>query len=246
MNKLKYINNLLNGNVEEIEDKFITVVANPPYSTPWNPKAELLKYDNRFKDYGKLAPKSKADFAFIQHMIYHLDDNGTMAVVLPHGVLFRGAAEGVIREYLIKEKNYLDAVIGLPANLFFGTSIPTSILVFKKCREEDDNVLFIDASQSFEKGKNQNHLTTEDVEKIVETYKNRESLDKYSYVASLEEISENDYNLNIPRYVDTFEEEEAIDLAQVQMDLDQINSEIVDIEKEINSYLNELGVLKHD
>ena len=246
MNKLEYMNKLIDGNIEEIENKFITVVANPPYSTEWGPHTKLLKYDDRFKDYGKLAPAKKADFAFVQHMIYHLDDNGTMAVVLPHGVLFRGAAEGVIRQYLIKEKNYLDAVIGLPANLFFGTSIPTSILVFKKCREADDNVLFIDASQSFEKGKNQNHLTTEDVEKIVETYKNRETLDKYSYAASLEEIEENDYNLNIPRYVDTFEEEEAIDLAQVQMDLDQINSEIVDIEKEINSYLNELGVLKHD
>ena len=246
MNKLKYMNNLVNGNIEEIENKFITVVANPPYSTEWSPHTELLKYDDRFKDYGKLAPKSKADFAFIQHMIYHLDDNGTMAVVLPHGVLFRGAAEGVIRQYLIKEKNYLDAVIGLPSNLFFGTSIPTSILVFKKCREDEDNVLFIDASQSFEKGKNQNHLTTEDVEKIVETYKNRETLDKYSYAASLEEIAENDYNLNIPRYVDTFEEEEPIDLEQVQKDLNQIDDEIVEVEQEINNYLQELGVLKND
>lgn len=246
MNKLKYINSLLNGNVEEIRDKFITVVANPPYSTPWNPKEELLKYDNRFKNYGKLAPKAKADFAFVQHMIYHLDDNGTMAVVLPHGVLFRGAAEGTIRKYLIEEKNYLDAVIGLPANLFFGTSIPTSILVFKKYREDSDNVLFIDASQSFEKGKNQNLLTDEDVEKIVETYKNRETLDKYSYAASLEEITENDYNLNIPRYVDTFEEEEPIDLEQVQKELSSIDDEIVEVEQEINSYLNELGVLKHD
>ena len=246
MNKLKYMNNLINGNIEEIESKFITVVANPPYSTEWSPHTELLKYDDRFKDYGKLAPKSKADFAFIQHMIYHLDDNGTMAVVLPHGVLFRGAAEGVIRQYLIKEKNYLDAVIGLPANLFFGTSIPTSILVFKKCREVDDNVLFIDASQDFEKRKNQNFLLEEHIEKIISTYKQRQAIEKYAYIASLEEIEENDYNLNIPRYVDTFEEEEAIDLAQVQMDLDQINSEIVDIEKEINSYLNELGVLKHD
>ena len=156
VSKLKYMNNLMNGNIEEIENRFITVVANPPYSTEWDPHTELLKYDDRFKDYGKLAPAKKADYAFVQHMIYHLDDNGTMAVVLPHGVLFRGAAEGVIRQYLIKEKNYLDAIIGLPSNLFFGTSIPTSILVFKKCREDDDNVLFIDASQSFEKGKNQN------------------------------------------------------------------------------------------
>ena len=246
MNKLEYMNKLIDGNIEEIENKFITVVANPPYSTEWDPHTELLKYDDRFKDYGKLAPKSKADFAFIQHMIYHLDDNGTMAVVLPHGVLFRGAAEGTIRKYLIEEKNYLDAVIGLPANLFFGTSIPTSILVFKKCREADDNVLFIDASQSFEKGKNQNHLTTEDVEKIVETYKNRETLDKYSYAASLEEIEDNDYNLNIPRYVDTFEEEEPIDLEQVQKDLNQIDDEITDVEQEIEGYLKELGVYKHD
>ena len=246
MNKLKYMNNLVNGNIEEIENKFITVVANPPYSTEWNPHAELLKYDDRFKDYGKLAPKSKADFAFIQHMIYHLDDNGTMAVVLPHGVLFRGAAEGTIRRYLIEEKNYLDAVIGLPSNLFFGTGIPTSILVFKKCRESDDNVLFIDASQSFEKGKNQNHLADEDVENIVETYRNRETIDKYSYAASLQEIEENDYNLNIPRYVDTFEEEEPVDLEQVQQDLNEIDSNIQDIEQEINGYLKELGVLNHD
>ncbi|MCD5159098.1 N-6 DNA methylase, partial [Staphylococcus aureus] len=227
------------------DERFEAVVANPPYSAKWSSDPQFLE-DPRFSNYGKLAPKSKADFAFIQHMIYHLDDNGTMAVVLPHGVLFRGAAEGVIREYLIKEKNYLDAVIGLPSNLFFGTSIPTSILVFKKCREDDDNVLFIDASQSFEKGKNQNHLTSEDVEKIVETYKNRETLDKYSYAASLEEIAENDYNLNIPRYVDRFEEEEPIDLEQVQKDLNQIDDEIVKVEQEIEGYLKELGVLKHD
>ncbi|PPJ98964.1 restriction endonuclease subunit M, partial [Staphylococcus aureus] len=139
------------------EEKFEAVVANPPYSAKWSADAKFLD-DERFSNYGKLAPKSKADFAFVQHMIYHLDDNGTMAVVLPHGVLFRGAAEGVIRKYLIEEKNYLDAVIGLPANIFYGTSIPTCILVFKKCRQADDNVLFIDASEEFEKGKNQNNL----------------------------------------------------------------------------------------
>lgn len=227
------------------DERFEAVVANPPYSAKWSSDPQFLD-DPRFSNYGKLAPKSKADFAFIQHMIYHLDDNGTMAVVLPHGVLFRGAAEGTIRQYLIKEKNYLDAIIGLPSNLFFGTSIPTSILVFKKCREDDDNVLFIDASQSFEKGKNQNHLTTEDVEKIVETYKNRETLAKYSYAASLEEIAENDYNLNIPRYVDTFEEEEPIDLEQVQKDLKSIEEEIKTVEQEIDGYLKELGVVTHD
>lgn len=218
------------------------IVANPPFSAEWNIDNAINQ--ERFE--GGHAPKKRADFAFIQHMIDKAKDDATIAVVVPHGVLFRSNAEQKIRTYLIKEKNYLDAVIGLPSNLFFGTSIPTSILVFKKCREEDDNVLFIDASQSFEKGKNQNHLTTEDVEKIVETYKNREALDKYSYAASLKEIAENDYNLNIPRYVDTFEEEEPVDLDQVQQELNQIDNNIQDIEQEINSYLKELGVYKHD
>lgn len=227
------------------EEKFEAVVANPPYSAKWSADPKFMD-DPRFSNYGKLAPKSKADFAFIQHMIHHLDDNGTMAVVLPHGVLFRGAAEGQIRRYLIEEKNYLDAIIGLPANLFFGTSIPTSILVFKKCRQKDDSVLFIDASQSFEKGKNQNHLSDEDVEKIVNTYRNREELDKFSHNATLEEITDNDYNLNIPRYVDTFEEEEPIDLDQVQKDLKNIDKDIAEVEAEINAYLKELGVVNHD
>lgn len=227
------------------EEKFEAVVANPPYSAKWSADPKFMD-DPRFSNYGKLAPKSKADFAFIQHMIHHLDDNGTMAVVLPHGVLFRGAAEGQIRRYLIEEKNYLDAIIGLPANLFFGTSIPTSILAFKKCRQKADSVLFIDASQSFEKGKNQNHLSDEDVEKIVNTYRNREELEKFSHNATLEEIADNDYNLNIPRYVDTFEEEAPIDLDQVQQDLADIDKEIANIEQEINGYLKELGVVKHD
>ena len=152
----------------------------------------------------------RSDFAFVQHMLHHLAESGTMALVLPHGVLFRGAAEGHIREYLIKEKNWLDAVIGLPANIFYGTSIPTCILVFKKCREQDENVLFIDASQHFEKVKTQNQLRESDISKIVETYVARNEQDKYSYPATLEEIKENDYNLNIPRYVDTFEEEEPV------------------------------------
>ncbi|WP_340298142.1 type I restriction-modification system subunit M [Staphylococcus coagulans] len=223
-----------------LEEKFEAVVANPPYSAKWSADPSFLD-DERFSNYGKLAPKSKADFAFIQHMIYHLDDNGTMAVVLPHGVLFRGAAEGVIRKYLIEEKNYLDAIIGLPANLFFGTSIPTAILVFKKCREKEDDVLFIDASQSFEKGKNQNHLSDEDVNKIVETYLKRKDIDKYSHVATLDEIKENDYNLNIPRYVDTFEEEEPVDLLAVQQEIKAVDEEIAALEKEIAGYLKELG-----
>ncbi|MCI2791502.1 MULTISPECIES: type I restriction-modification system subunit M [Staphylococcus] len=226
-------------------DQFEAVVANPPYSAKWSADSKFND-DERFSGYGKLAPKSKADFAFIQHMVHYLDDEGTMAVVLPHGVLFRGGAEETIRKYLIQEKNYLDAVIGLPANIFYGTGIPTCILVFKKCREADDDILFIDASNDFEKGKNQNNLTDENVEKIIETYTKRETVDKYSYNAKLEEIEENDYNLNIPRYVDTFEEEEPVDIDQVQKDLAQIDKEIAEVEEEINGYLKELGVYKHD
>ena len=219
--------------------RFEAVVANPPYSANWSADAKFLD-DERFSSYGKQAPKSKADFAFVQHMIYHLDDNGTMAVVLPHGVLFRGAAEGVIRQYLIEEKNYLDAVIGLPANVFYGTSIPTCILVFKKCRQDDNTVLFIDASNEFEKAKNQNNLTDGNVDKIVATYKNREVIDKYSYVATLDEIKENDYNLNIPRYVDTFEEEEQISLDEVATAIQQTQREIIQAEKELFALFGEL------
>ncbi len=226
---------------QHIGMKFEAIVANPPYSANWSADSKFLD-DERFSAYGKLAPKSKADFAFIQHMIYQLDDNGTMAVVLPHGVLFRGAAEGVIRKYLIEERNVLDAVIGLPANIFYGTSIPTVILVFKKNRENKDNILFIDASNEFEKGKNQNNLTDANVEKIVDTFVKRETIDKYSYVASMDEIKENDYNLNIPRYVDTFEEEEPIDLAAVSERIANIDKEIAKLDEELVVYLRELGL----
>ena len=221
--------------------KFEAIVANPPYSANWSADAKFLD-DERFSAYGKLAPKSKADFAFIQHMIAQLDDNGTMAVVLPHGVLFRGAAEGVIRKYLIEQRNVLDAVIGLPANIFFGTSIPTVILVFKKNRFNEDNILFIDASNDFEKGKNQNLLRDCDVEKIIETFKNRETIDKYSYVAPMSEIKENDYNLNIPRYVDTFEEEEQIDIKEVQANIKKIDEELEELYKSLEDDLKELGL----
>ena len=227
-------------NPQHMGMKFEAIVANPPYSANWSADAKFLD-DERFSAYGKLAPKSKADFAFIQHMIHQLDDNGTMAVVLPHGVLFRGAAEGVIRKYLIDERNVLDAVIGLPANIFFGTSIPTVILVFKKNRENND-ILFIDASNEFEKGKNQNNLTDENVEKIVNTYVNREVIEKYSYVASMDEIKENDYNLNIPRYVDTFEEEEPIDLVAVSERIASIDKDIAKIDDELAIFLRELGL----
>jgi type I restriction enzyme M protein len=218
---------------------FDAVVANPPYSAKWDNDETKLK-DPRFSEYGKLAPASKADFAFILHSIYHLNNTGTMAIVLPHGVLFRGAAEGKIRQTLVG-KNYLDTVIGLPANLFYGTSIPTTILVFKKNRNNRD-VLFIDASNEFEKEKNQNNLSDENINKIVETYKLRKDIDKYAHVASIEEIKENDYNLNIPRYVDTFEEEAPIDLDEVNKLLEQDSAEIEQLEKEINEQLKILGV----
>lgn len=221
--------------------KFDAIVANPPFSAKWSSDKSFLD-DERFSAYGKLAPKSKADFAFVQHMIYHLDENGTMAIVLPHGVLFRGATEGVIRKYLVKEKNYLDAVIGLPANVFYGTSIPTVILVFKKCREDDADVFFIDASKHFEKVKNQNRLRDEDVMRIIDTYQVRVDVDKFAHAANLDEIEENDYNLNIPRYVDTFEEEEPVDLEAVVKELETLEDEIKEVDNEIEKYCGELGI----
>ncbi len=217
------------------------VVANPPFSAKWSANP-LFMTDDRFSEYGRLAPASKADFAFIQHMLYHLAETGVMAVVMPHGVLFRGAAEGHIRRYLIEEKNYLDAVIGLPANIFYGTSIPTCILVFKKCREHPDDILFIDASQHFEKVKSQNLLRDEDVDRIVDTYEKRTSIDKYSYVATLDEVRENDYNLNIPRYVDTFEEEEPIDIAAVAAELTALETEMQTTDETIAGFCRELGI----
>ncbi|PTC13852.1 type I restriction-modification system subunit M [Bacillus wiedmannii] len=226
---------------QHLDERFEAIVANPPYSAKWSAD-EKFKDDERFSAYSKIAPKSKADFAFVQHFINQLDDNGIFAVVLPHGVLFRGAAEGAIRKYLIEEKNYLDAIIGLPANIFYGTSIPTCILVFKKCRKHDDNVIFIDASNDFEKGKNQNHLSDEYVDKIMSTYLNRETIDKYSAATTLAEIAENDYNLNIPRYVDTFEEEEPIDLDAVASRLKELDDEIMEIDVELQKYFDELGV----
>lgn len=228
---------------QHLEHRFEAIVANPPFSANWSANPLHLN-DDRFSQYGKLAPSSKADFAFIQHMIYHLDDNGTMAIVLPHGVLFRGAAEGHIRQYLIEDRNYLDAVIGLPSNIFYGTSIPTCILVFKKCREHSDNILFIDASNDYEKAKNQNYLTNENIEKIIDTYANRKEIEKYSHLASMQEIKENDYNLNIPRYVDTFEEEETIDLEKVSSELKALEIEMKTTDETIAKFCEELGIAK--
>ena len=224
-----------------LDQTFEAIVANPPFSAKWSSNKKFLK-DERFSSAGKLPPKSKADYAFVEHMLYHLDENGTMVIVLPHGVLFRGAAEGQIRKHLLWERNYLDAVIGLPANLFYGTSIPTCILIFKKCREENDDILFIDASKDFEKVKNQNKLRQEDIDKILNTYENRLEIEKYSHKASMEEIEENDFNLNIPRYVDTFEEEEPIDLKDVVNSLRQINEEMKEVDREIKEYCDELGI----
>jgi type I restriction enzyme M protein len=221
--------------------KFEAIVANPPFSANWSADPIFLQ-DDRFSGYGKLAPSSKADYAFIQHMIYQLDDNGTLAVVMPHGVLFRGGAEGIIREYLIREKNYLDAVIGLPPNLFFGTSIPASILVFKKHRTDPSNVLFIDASKHFEKGKNQNKLGSNDIDKIINVYIERKNEDKYSHLATPEEIKKNDYNLNISRYVDTFEDEEEINLDAVVAEIKQIDKDSVVSNEKIRQYAKELGI----
>lgn len=224
----------------QIPLKFDAVVANPPYSQNWDTKDVDREKDIRFKGYG-VAPASKADYAFILHGLYHLDKAGTMAIVLPHGVLFRGASEGKIRKNII-DNNLLDAVIGLPANLFYGTSIPTCVLVFKgrEARVNKD-VLFIDASNEFKKGKNQNKLTDENINKIIDTYRNREDIEKYSHLASLDEIKENDYNLNIPRYVDTFEEEEVIPLSQVAQELTDVKEEIENSYKKLFELLNELN-----
>lgn len=222
--------------------KFRVQVANPPYSANWSADAKFLE-DERFNEYGKLAPKSKADFAFVQHMISHMDDDGRIAVLLPHGVLFRGAAEETIRKYIIEKLNILDAVIGLPANLFFGTGIPVCVLVLKKNRNANsNNILFIDASKEFEAGKNQNILRDCDIDKIVETYEKRAEIEKYSHVATMEEIAENGFNLNIPRYVDTFEKEEEIDLNAVSSDIKQLQSEIKEINAELKPYFDELGL----
>jgi type I restriction enzyme M protein len=236
---------------QHIDERFEAIVANPPFSAKWS--ADPLKMnEDRFSAYGKLAPSSKADFAFVQHMAYQLADDGTMACVLPHGVLFRGAAEGHIRKFLIEERNWLDAVIGLPANIFFGTNIPTCILVLNKQRAKDANILFIDSSQHFEKVKTQHKLRIEDIAKLVETYSEyrhcepaKQSVvleEKYAYVATLAEIRENDYNLNIPRYVDTFEAEEPIDLKAVTTELGQVAEALETTDTTIAQFCNELGI----
>ena len=215
---------------------FDAVVANPPYSAEWDNDDSKLK-DARFKDYA-LAPKKKADYAFLLHGLYHLDNEGTMAIVLPHGVLFRGAKEGKIRQALL-EKGQIEAIIGLPEKLFFSTGIPTIVMVLKKQRTSKD-VLFIDASRGFEKGKNKNVLRKSDIEKIVETYRNRQDVDKYAHLADFDEIKENDYNLNIPRYVDTFEPEPPVDLKRVASEMTETDEKIKQSEGELVGMLKDL------
>ena len=218
--------------------EFDAIVANPPFSLRWEP-TEAMADDFRFKSYG-LAPKSAADFSFLLHGFHFLSGEGTMAIILPHGVLFRGGAEERIRTKLLKDNN-VDAVIGLPSNLFFSTGIPVCILVLKKCKKHDD-VLFINASEYFEKGKRQNTLREEDIERIVKAYQFREELPRYSKKVSMEEIEKNGYNLNISRYVNTSLEEEKIDLKEINQNLIDIEKRIKESTEKHNSFLKELGL----
>lgn len=228
---------LLDSNGELIT--FDIVTANPPFSLDKWGYDEVSQ--DRFQRFERgLPPKTKGDYAFILHMIKTLKEKtGRMGVVVPHGVLFRGAAEGKIRQKLIDE-NLLDAVIGLPEKLFYGTGIPAAILIFRK-NQTDDSVLFIDASNEFKLGKNQNTLTAENIEKIVRTYRTRQAVEKYAFVATLSDIQQNDYNLNIPRYVDTFEEEQLIDLQQVRTERMQLKQQLAELETKMEGYLRELG-----
>lgn len=221
--------------------KFEVVVANPPFSLDkWG--ADDIKNDKYNRFHRGMPPKSKGDYAFISHMIETTTkESGRVAVVVPHGVLFRGGAEGKIRAKLIEE-NLLDTVIGLPSNLFFGTGIPAAILIFKR-NKQDKNILFIDASREYQDGKNQNKLRTEDIEHIKATVAARASEDKYSYLATFNEVKENEFNLNIPRYVDTFEEEEEIDIVAVQAEIEALEADLAKVREEMVGHLKELGFI---
>lgn len=221
---------------DEITD-FDAVMMNPPYSQKWSADKGFLS-DPRFSDYGVLAPKSKADYAFLLHGLYHLKATGTMGIVLPHGVLFRGAAEGKIRQKLL-ERGYIYAVIGLPAGIFYSTGIPTIIMVLKKDRPGRD-VLFIDGSKEFVKGKPQNIMEQANLDRIFQTYEARQDVEKFAHVASFDEIRENDYNLNIPRYVDTFEPEPPIDLAALTKEMAETQADLAQNETELKAMLGEL------
>lgn len=218
---------------------FDACAMNPPYSLKWNAKESLIS-DVRFARYERLAPKSAADYAFLLHGFYHLKTDGVMGIVLPHGVLFRSGAEGTIRKHLV-EDGAIYAVIGLPANLFFNAAIPTCVVILKK-DNTDRNILFIDASKDFVKQKARNMLPDEAIEKILKTYKERIDVDKYAHLASFEEIKQNDFNLNIPRYVNTFEEEAPIDLEETFKELAALDSEEAELAKTLNGCFEELGL----
>lgn len=225
--------------------KFDIVVANPPFSLDkWG---QEIAASDRYSRFGRgIPPKSKGDWAFISHMLATaVDGIGRVGVVVPHGVLFRGGQEGAIREAVIRE-NMLHAVIGLPANLFYGTGIPAALMIFDKSRKAQGkgDVLFIDASREFEQGTNQNVLREQDIDKIVDTFKKRKTIGKYSYPAKFAEIEENEFNLNIPRYVDTFEPEPEIDIAATQKEIDELETELVGMRKKMDGYLKELGFKK--
>lgn len=239
--KIENGNTLSDNKFEEFANKIDIIVANPPFSTAWKPK-EFLN-DIRFNEYPKMAPEKTADFAFVQHMIYMLKPGGRLAVIVPHGILFRGNAEGAIREYLINYKKYLRAVIGLPTNMFYNASIPAAILVFEKIESEED-ILFIEGSKEFIKNKNKNLMTDDNVNKIYDVYANKKEIEKFSRLVSIKEISENDFNLNITRYIDTFEEEEIIDIVQVNKDLKDLDIELSKTEKEIEDMIKELVEVK--
>jgi type I restriction enzyme M protein len=226
---------------QHLDLKFDAIVANPPFSSQWS-ASQLFMNDDRFSVYGKLAPSSKADMAFVQHMVYHLAEEGTMAVILPHGVLFRGGAEEHIRKYFIEQLNCLDAVIGLPSNIFYGTGITTCILIFKKCRKNPDDVLFIDASQHFKKIKTTNVMLPEHIEKIVKTYKDRGNIERYSYLATIKFIKENGFNLNISRYLNVCEEEEVINLSETSRQIQDIEKSEKETDIIIAKFCNELGI----
>ena len=232
--------NILNEENPAKKLTFDAIVANPPFSLRWDPKEETAK-DFRFNGFG-VAPKSAADFAFLLHGLHFLSDSGTMAIILPHGVLFRGGKEEVIRKQLIK-KDYIDTIIGLPANLFYSTGIPVCIIVLKKCRK-NDKIFFINASseEHYEKGKRQNFLREGDVEEIIKAYKSRATISRYAREVSLSEIKENDYNLNITRYVNLSKDEEAVNLNAVQVKLEDIEREITTARDEHNKFLRDLGL----
>lgn len=222
--------------------RFRIQVANPPYSAHIQ-RPDIMADDPRFNSYGKFAPKTKADLAFLQHMVYHMDDDGRIACLLPHGVLFRGNAEETIRKYMIEKLNVIDAVIGLPANLFYGTSIPVCVIVCRKNRNGNkDNILFIDASKEFTAGKNQNLLEQKHIEKIFKAYKDRKDVDKFAHVATLDEIVENGYNLNIPRYVDTSEDIPDVDLGEVSNTIKGIDAEIDAVSASLKESFAQLGL----